>query len=374
MQQRDRNLGHTTLTIHVQQRDLTAMGFGTQRFVSSVDPNLVCGVCGGVLEEAVLTPCGHSFCRLCLHTWLARPASLTCPECRAHVPPDSVKPVHSLRNLIRGLEVECEHCHRGCKEVMKLDLAQAHLGTCAFAPVECAGCGEEVNRLDLAQHQMTCAGIAASVLDGDDHTLGLADAAAAAGAGGGGGGGGDERFDAAWREFRERLQATKAASYTDICILLSRIRALEARVERLLEELRSARAKNLSLEREYEKISSQLRDKQNEIRDLQDTDFFLEHECARTPETIARLSLLIARNLLNRPRYLEAEKAFTAVRKCYEKFNRTRPECEHDVHMLLATAYASNWFSTCQRLSLKCWLQSLSRPSAVRTGSSLFNR
>ena len=47
------------------------MGFGTHRFVSSVDPNLVCSVCGGVLEDAVLTPCGHSFCRLCLHTWLA---------------------------------------------------------------------------------------------------------------------------------------------------------------------------------------------------------------------------------------------------------------------------------------------------------------
>ena len=273
--------------------------------------------------------------------------------------PDSVKPVHPLRNLIRGLEVQCDHCERGCKEVIKLDVLQAHLATCAFAPVECAGCGEEVNRLDLAEHQMTCAGIAASVHE-EDHPLGED-------------GAGDDRFDSAWRDFRERLQTTKAASYTDICILLSRIRALETRVERLLEELRSARTKNLTLEREYEKINVQLRDKQNEIRDLQDTDFFLEHECARTPETIARLSLLIARNLLNRPRYLEAEKAFSAVRKCYEKFNRTRPECEHDVHMLLATAYASNWFSTCQRLSLKCWLQSLSRPAA-RTGSSLFNR
>ena len=353
------------------------MGFGTQRFVSSVDPNLVCGVCGGVLEEAVLTPCGHSFCRLCLLTWLARPAALSCPECRARVPRDSVKPVHSLRNLIRGLHVQCDHSQRGCEDVVKLDCLEAHLGSCPFAPVACAGCGEEVSRLDLANHQMTCAGIAASVHDAEERESGSNEDDYG---GGGGGGGGDDRFDSAWREFRERLQATKTAGYTDICILLSRIRALEARVERLLEELRSARTKNLSLEREYEKIGAQLRDKQGEIRDLQDVDFFLEHECARTPETIARLSLLIARNLLKRPRYLEAEKAFSAVRRCYDKFTRARPECQHDVHMLLATAYASNWFSACQRLSLRCWLQTLTRPSsaataaaATRPGSSLFN-
>nr|KAG5696994.1 hypothetical protein BaRGS_008456 [Batillaria attramentaria] len=257
------------------------MGFGTQRFVSAVDPNLVCGVCGGVLEDAVLTPCGHSFCCLCLHTWLARPAALTCPECRAPVSPDSVKPVHPLRNLIRGLDVQCEHSERGS-------------GTAWSWPTT-----------------INCAGIAASV--SEDDGVGHED---------------ETHFDAAWREFRERVQTSKSASYTDVCILLSRIRALEARVERLLEELRSARNKNVTLEREYEKINAQLREKQNEIRELQDTDFFLEHECARTPETIARLSLLIARNLLQKPRYVEAEQVFSAVRRCYEKFHRTRPEWE----------------------------------------------
>ncbi|KAK7104096.1 TNF receptor-associated factor 5-like [Littorina saxatilis] len=344
------------------------MGFGTQRFVSDVDPNLVCGVCGGVLEDAVVTPCGHSFCSLCLRTWLARPAALTCPECRAHVPETSVKPVHCLRNLIRGLEVECDFARRGCKSVVKLDCLQGHLNTCPFAPVECAGCGEEVSRLDLADHQMTCAGIAATVQEeeddeGDSERLLRGEEGSEE----------NQRFDSAWREFRERVQMCKSASSTDICILLSRIRALETRVERLLEELRTARSKNLALEREYEKINVQLREKQSEIRELQDTEFFLEHECARTPETVARLSLLIAHNLLKKPRFLEPEKVFSAVRRCYDKFFRVRPDCEHDVHMLLATAYASNWFSTCHRLSLKRWLQTLTRPAA-RTGSILFNR
>ena len=46
------------------------MGYAVARFTGTVDQNLLCSICSAVLEEAVLTPCGHSFCQMCLHTWI----------------------------------------------------------------------------------------------------------------------------------------------------------------------------------------------------------------------------------------------------------------------------------------------------------------
>ena len=46
------------------------MGYAVARFTGTVDQNLLCSICSSVLEEAVLTTCGHSFCQMCLHTWI----------------------------------------------------------------------------------------------------------------------------------------------------------------------------------------------------------------------------------------------------------------------------------------------------------------
>ena len=169
------------------------------------------------------------------------------------------------------------------------------------------------------------------------------------------------------------MQTTKTASPSDVSILLGRIRALETRVERLLDEVRAARGKNLTLERQYEEVRQQLHTKHGEVLDLRDAEVFLQREVARAPDSVARLSLLIARHLLHKPRHLDATHVFSAVRRCYDSFHRAGPDCQHDLHMLLATAYASNWFSATHRLSLKCWLQTLTRPVSSRCGSGLFN-
>lgn len=335
------------------------MGFGTNRFVNTVDPNLMCGVCRGVLEGAVLTSCGHTFCHMCLRTWLARPAALTCPECRAPVSSDAVNPVHALRNLIGSLEVRCDHAHRGCKAAVKLDLLAGHLSTCDFAPVQCAGCGQAVSKLHLPEHQMDCPGIAASVRDNDDSAEGSTSD--------------DDDERDSWELRKSRTSSGKSACVGDVLALMDRIRALESRVERLLGELRAARTANLDLEREYKQISEQLREKRREVRDLRDVEAFLDRNCSPSPETMAQLSLFIARNLLRKPRYVEVGRAFEAIQRCYDRFQGANPDCEHDMHMLLATAYASNWFSPRQRLSISCWLCTITRPG-MRVGSTLLNR
>ncbi|XP_076442679.1 uncharacterized protein LOC143281360 [Babylonia areolata] len=328
------------------------MGVSSQLFVQPVDPNLLCAVCGGVLEQAVLTPCGHSFCSPCLHTWLATPTSTpkppTCPECRAEVPPRQVKPVHALRNIVRGLAVWCHHRHEGCQDAVPLDRLPAHLRACPYHPVACTGCGQRVRRLDLAHHHLACAAIAASI-DGDDE---------------------DD---------------------VHVTLLMNRIRTLEGRLERLVQDLRCARSKTVNLEREFHKVSDHFRftlhDEGGQQRHHHDeghqqrhhhhhvhdthTRCFLQEECARGPATVAQLSLLIARHLLEKPGDVDSGEVFGAIGRCVTALHMSGtgggPDCRHDVHMLLATAFASNWFSPCQRLSLYRWLQTMTTASVAQT-------
>ncbi|KAK2158586.1 hypothetical protein LSH36_167g07055 [Paralvinella palmiformis] len=133
------------------------MGYGVHRFTGAIDDNLICGVCGGVLEEAVLTPCGHSFCLQCLQTWLDNlNAGYTCPECRSRVRNGDARPILSVRNLIRGLEVSCEHSSRGCTAVLTLDSMISHMNICGYVPIQCSGCGETFNRDRIPEHREQC--------------------------------------------------------------------------------------------------------------------------------------------------------------------------------------------------------------------------
>ncbi|XP_046372701.1 RING finger protein 151-like [Haliotis rufescens] len=311
------------------------MGYSINKFVCAVDPNLICGICGCVLQDAVLTPCGHTFCCLCLDTWLARPGTETCPECRTHVGDDGGSPVHSLRNLINGFEVECDHAERGCKVVLKLDRLKSHLDTCAYFPVECAGCEEVVNRFELASHQIQCVGIAASVEEG--------------------------AVDTTWSDRRRRRRATEAINNAEITELLCRISSLEMQVAKFKRDIELANAKNRMIEKEYIKVKEELNCTRHEVVELQSSDYDPKYDYGHTPQSMARLSLLIAKFLLRRPRHIDSDFIFSAVKKCYEQYFRCNSDFEHDVHMLLATAFASNWFTPSQRLSLGCWLQCIAR-------------
>src|SRR5688572_12200244 len=48
------------------------MGFTSEQFVQSVDDNLICCICCGVVHAPV-SGCrqGHIFCRTCILTWMA---------------------------------------------------------------------------------------------------------------------------------------------------------------------------------------------------------------------------------------------------------------------------------------------------------------
>ena len=310
------------------------MGYGVHRFVGPIDPNLICGICSAVLEDAMLTPCGHSFCFQCIKTWLSRPSTDTCPECRSHVTLDSSKPVLSLRNLIKGFDVECENAEKGCKVIIKLERMRAHLQTCGYVPVECAGCNQTVCKFELASHQIRCEGIANSLKDEESETstsnrLGVV-------------------------RFKQTLTSI------DVTEFISKIAALEVQVNTLKRDLQIAESKNRVLEREFRKTKEELQVKKNELIEL-NSEFDPEYEYGYAPQSIAKLSFLIARFLLKKPSYIDRDKIFSAIRRCYEKFARCGSEYEHDVHMLLATAFASNWFPDSCRNTIHYWLQCIAR-------------
>ena len=310
------------------------MGYSTHRFIGPVDPNLICGICSAVLEDAVLTPCGHSFCQQCLDTWLAKPGTSSCPECRSLLMKDEAKPVLCLRNLIKGFDVECDNYDRGCKVIVKLERLKTHLESCGCAPVTCAGCNQTVNRSDLAAHQMTCEGIAAAVNE-DDVTAT------------------SKRLGSLKREFK--------MTNAEVSDLLCRISSLEFQLKTMKRDLQIAESKNRVLEREYRKTKDELQQKRNEILDMQYAEFDPDYDYGYTPQSIAKLSLLIARFLLNKPSYIDSDKIFASVKRSYDQYARCGSEYEHDVHMLLATAFASNWFGQSHRVNFHCWLQSLAR-------------
>ena len=86
--------------------------------VERVSNDLLCSICGDVLENAVCTPCGHYFCEKDLLEWFCHAdgeelaPSQRCPQCNQMIEPAMVGPARVLRNLCGDLWRQCdqEHC------------------------------------------------------------------------------------------------------------------------------------------------------------------------------------------------------------------------------------------------------------------------
>ncbi|KAK4469701.1 hypothetical protein MN116_007226 [Schistosoma mekongi] len=195
------------------------MGIPIDRFVNPVDENLICGICHGVFIIPVVTECGHTFCANCLKIWLNSKLEhlnhsiitdnsdrvryqFTCPTCRAklnvnyqqqytisnsmmnttnvinsnmngncfHEKPNInllsvARPVLALKNFLNSLQIYCEYAKRGCTTIGSVEMIHFgnHKHVCAYVPVDCAGCGRTLNRIELAAHQLGCFGIQAEL-------------------------------------------------------------------------------------------------------------------------------------------------------------------------------------------------------------------
>lgn len=132
------------------------MGYDLNRFEGEVDEELICSICGGVLEEPVQAPvCEHAFCTACITEWLNH--QLTCPVDRQVITITQLKPVpRILKNLLSRLTIKCTNADFGCESLLKLDVLNGHLSECEYnpkRPVHCEnGCGLIVPLDEVGQH------------------------------------------------------------------------------------------------------------------------------------------------------------------------------------------------------------------------------
>lgn len=305
---------------------VSAMGYAVQRFVTKPDQNLICGICAAVLKSAVLTRCGHAFCETCLETWLSRPLTGTCPQCRACITKFQVSPIWAVREIVNNLSIRCEYFDRGCRLIMCVEALGRHVRNCGYAPVECAGCTTIVNQCDLPSHQIQCSKLNAD-LDDQASTLG--------------------------HQGNENLMQE----------LEGRLMSLDIQLKHTKKKLEQSEVNNRKLERNLSDVKLDLQRKKGECTLLkaQLCDFDPEYPYGYSPESVAKLSLLIACHLLHKPDYIDRNRIFNCVKISYDSYARCGSHFEHDVHMLVATAYASNWFTENQRINFHCWLQSIAR-------------
>ncbi|CAG2119319.1 unnamed protein product, partial [Medioppia subpectinata] len=134
------------------------MGFEINCFVSPslVNEDLICNICGGVLEDGLWSPeCEHSFCKVCIHKWLQR--STVCPNDRQYLNLTLLKPIpRFMRNILDKLEMKCKFIGNGCLQVIPLESLRQHIPVCDFNPdkqIDCvSGCGLTLKKRELESH------------------------------------------------------------------------------------------------------------------------------------------------------------------------------------------------------------------------------
>jgi len=132
------------------------MGYDIERFTSSVDDELKCPVCCGVLEDPVQgAGCQHAYCRRCIIEWMK--TSESCPVDRNPLKPCHLEVIPRIvRNLLNHLKIRCDFHPAGCQEVTTLEDLPNHRTSCSFNPeypIPCPkDCGAFVPKNILETH------------------------------------------------------------------------------------------------------------------------------------------------------------------------------------------------------------------------------
>ncbi len=130
-----------------------------ESFVDEVDESLLCPACSQVLDEPVVSECGHTFCTSCMQKLLTKKQA-ACPTCKEVFTNDQLSPAGvDLVEQLSKLSLHCKNQTSGCQTVTNLHEMEAHLGTACdyrLVPCEHKGCDFNVSYNDLGTHMDTC--------------------------------------------------------------------------------------------------------------------------------------------------------------------------------------------------------------------------
>ncbi|XP_014661582.1 PREDICTED: uncharacterized protein LOC106804771 [Priapulus caudatus] len=146
--------------------------FTSDQFEPAPDPELICGICCCVFENPTETPCRHVFCKKCISVWLRD--QNTCPHCRGLVFRCEIKPVVPIiQNMICKLLIKCDNFEKGCKELLRIEVHEAHMKTCLYEKITCEnnGCFESHLQMSMASHKRECCYRVVSCQKGCDLTI-----------------------------------------------------------------------------------------------------------------------------------------------------------------------------------------------------------
>ena len=129
-------------------------------FDIKVDEDLICSVCCNVFEDPVSTPCGHTFCRVCITETIR--SNPKCPLDRVQVREINLSPNITVKNLLDKLMIKCTFQKDGCPHIMKWSDLETHVKCCQYNPanidVTCTqGCGTKYKKIHEPSHNCVSA-------------------------------------------------------------------------------------------------------------------------------------------------------------------------------------------------------------------------
>jgi len=83
-------------------------GWDPELFVAPPNEDDLCNICCQVLEDAVETSCGHSFCEKCIKGWLVQ--RQVCPQDQKALTLEECRPMVRDRRRILDMKVKCPWC------------------------------------------------------------------------------------------------------------------------------------------------------------------------------------------------------------------------------------------------------------------------
>ncbi|CAG9336223.1 RNF151_2 [Blepharisma stoltei] len=153
------------------------MGYEVERFIESVNAELICEICSDVLEDPMeCSVCQTNFCKTCIEDWSKRRNE--CPKrCKLALQ----KPHRFLKQILGNLKIYCQNKNDGCEAVINLEnlvkhendeclfkrvkcryldcnvflaknIIEEHEKDCVKRTIACGDCGEEFKYIDLDSH------------------------------------------------------------------------------------------------------------------------------------------------------------------------------------------------------------------------------
>ncbi|KAI6645941.1 hypothetical protein LOD99_13198 [Oopsacas minuta] len=131
-------------------------GYNPDIFDEMVEDFFLCHICKGVLKDALLTPCGHVFCKVCLYQakFYSQHTETRCPLDNIPLSMDKITEEDFINRWVRQKRIQCPLKAKGCEWNGELGDCKRHLNTaCQMFRIKCSqGCGAVVMRCEVDSH------------------------------------------------------------------------------------------------------------------------------------------------------------------------------------------------------------------------------